>query len=98
MLETIVGYILGIYVYGSNWFTLGLEWSDQARIDRSSFVAMDCLPKRPPGPVTKQIPRLDEAIASLQELQEEGEVEAATWQTGNLGLFCWEEMLTSSGP
>lgn len=39
--------------------------------------AMDCLPKRPPGPVTKQIPRLDEAIASLQELQEEGEVEAA---------------------
>lgn len=38
---------------------------------------MDCLPKRPPGPVTKQIPRLDEAIASLQELQEEGEVEAA---------------------
>jgi hypothetical protein len=56
--------------------------------DRCSFVrgvprcdaiaAMDCLPKRPPGPVTKQIPRLDEAIASLQELQEEGEVEAAT--------------------
>eukprot|EP00435_Cladocopium_sp_Y103_P030879 s959_g7.t1 len=57
----------------------------KARIDRGSFVvacclcrgAMDCLPKRPPGPVTKQIPRLDEAIASLQELQEEGEVEAA---------------------
>eukprot|EP00434_Breviolum_minutum_P004611 symbB.v1.2.004065.t1/scaffold229.1/size262426/8 len=38
---------------------------------------MDCLPVRPPGPVTKQLPRLEEAIASLVELQQEGEVEAA---------------------
>lgn len=42
-----------------------------------SFCAMDCLPQRPPGPVTKQIPRLDEAISSLEELQQSDEIEAA---------------------
>jgi len=57
---------------------------------------MDCLPVRPPGPVTKQLPRLEEAIASLVELQQEGEVEAVTrffhdfsmiFSFGLLGMF-----------
>ena len=68
----------------------------KASADKSHFAAMDCLPVRPPGPVTKQIPRLEEAIASLVELQQEGEVEAVTrflhycsinFSFGLLGMF-----------
>ena len=42
--------------------------------DRAS---MDCLPQRPPGRITKQIPHMHEAVARLQELQETDEIEAA---------------------